>query len=50
MGKKQKKDTAAPLAAMQSEANSAIISDPFGSYTGITVTPDDIPIQDADDL
>lgn len=47
MAKKRKKDA---LAAMQSEASSAIITDPFGSYTGITVTPDDIPIQDADDL
>ncbi len=49
MAKKRKKD-AEPLAAMQSDAASAIITDPFGSYTGITVTPDDIPIQDADDL
>lgn len=27
-----------------------IITDPFGSYTGLTKEPDEKPVQDADDL
>lgn len=27
-----------------------IVTDPMGMYTGITTDPDEIPIQDADDL
>ena len=27
-----------------------IITDPNGSYTGITLNPDEMPVQDADDL
>ena len=27
-----------------------IITDPFGSYTGLVKDPDEKPIQDADDL
>ena len=27
-----------------------IVTDPFGSYTGIPVDPNERPIQDADDL
>ena len=27
-----------------------IITDPFGSYTGLVADPDDKPVQDADDL
>ena len=27
-----------------------IISDPYGSYTGVPREPDEIPVQDADDL
>lgn len=27
-----------------------IITDPFGSYTGLVKDPDDKPVQDADDL
>ena len=27
-----------------------VVTDPFGSYTGIQVTPAEKPIQDADDL
>ena len=27
-----------------------IITDPFGSYTGLTREPDEKPVQDADDL
>jgi hypothetical protein len=27
-----------------------IVSDPFGSYTGRPVDPNDKPVQDADDL
>ena len=27
-----------------------IVTDPFGSYTGLTEGPNDKPVQDADDL
>lgn len=27
-----------------------ILTDPFGSYTGITDDPFEVPVQDADDL
>ncbi len=27
-----------------------LITDPFGSYTGVPVVEDEIPVQDADDL
>lgn len=27
-----------------------IMTDVFGSYTGLTESPDEIPVQDADDL
>ncbi len=27
-----------------------IVTDPFGSYTGLVLEPDEKPIQDADDL
>lgn len=27
-----------------------ILTDPFGSYTGIAMDPDLLPVQDADDL
>ena len=27
-----------------------ILTDPFGSYTGITEDPFELPVQDADDL
>lgn len=27
-----------------------IITDPFGSYTGLVLQPDEKPVQDADDL
>lgn len=27
-----------------------INTDPMGSYTGLPVDPDDLPVQDADDL
>lgn len=29
---------------------SKVITDPFGSYTGRSKDPGDIPVQDADDL
>lgn len=32
------------------EKSDVIISDPFGSYTGRTLDPEEQPIQDADDL
>lgn len=28
----------------------AIVTDPFGSYTGHSIDPDETPVQDADDL
>ena len=28
----------------------AIITDPFGSYTGLVTDPEEKPVQDADDL
>jgi hypothetical protein len=31
-------------------AGAPIMTDPMGMYTGITTDPDEIPIQDADDL
>ena len=27
-----------------------IVTDPFGSYTGVPMNPDERPVQDADDL
>ena len=27
-----------------------IMTDPFGSYTGLVKDPDEMPVQDADDL
>ncbi len=32
------------------QGSSEIITDPFGSYTGRTLDPDEKPVQDADDL
>ena len=32
------------------EKEEKIISDPFGSYTGLVKEPDEKPVQDADDL
>ena len=34
----------------QTNEESKIISDPFGSYTGIPADKNEIPVQDADDL
>lgn len=28
----------------------SIVTDPFGSYTGLVADPEDKPVQDADDL
>lgn len=35
---------------MKQKKEERIITDPFGSYTGVTVDPEDTPVQDADDL
>ena len=35
---------------MENQIAPLILTDPFGSYTGITVDPDEKPVQDADDL
>lgn len=32
------------------EKEEKIITDPFGSYTGLVKDPDEKPVQDADDL
>ncbi len=34
----------------QTNGESKIVADPFGSYTGIPVDKDEKPVQDADDL
>lgn len=31
-------------------AKEVIVTDPFGSYTGVPTDPDERPVQDADDL
>jgi hypothetical protein len=33
-----------------SDEDSPIVSDPFGSYTGCGLDPNEKPVQDADDL
>ncbi len=33
-----------------SAMSAPIVTDPFGSYTGVTQDPDELPVQDADDL
>lgn len=35
---------------MKEKKEEKIITDPFGSYTGLVKDPDDKPVQDADDL
>ena len=35
---------------MNEKKEEAIITDPFGSYTGLVNDPDEKPVQDADDL
>ena len=35
---------------MKKKKEEIIITDPFGSYTGLVKDPDDKPVQDADDL
>ena len=35
---------------MKEKNNEPIITDPFGSYTGLVKDPDEKPVQDADDL
>lgn len=35
---------------MKKDKNEIIVSDPQGSYTGRTMDPHEIPVQDADDL
>ena len=48
MKKKRQED---PMeAAMQLTDFSADATDPMGRYTGIPLEPDEVPVQDADDL
>ncbi len=35
---------------MKDKKKEEIITDPFGSYTGLVKDPDEKPVQDADDL
>ena len=35
---------------MKEDKKSVIVTDPFGSYTGLVKDPDEKPVQDADDL
>ena len=35
---------------MEEGKKELIITDPFGSYTGLVKDPEDKPVQDADDL
>ena len=35
---------------MKEKKESIIVTDPFGSYTGLVKDPYDKPVQDADDL
>ena len=35
---------------MEEKKKERIVSDPFGSYTGLTKHPEEKPVQDADDL
>lgn len=35
---------------MKEKKEEKIVTDPFGSYTGLVKDPDDKPVQDADDL
>lgn len=35
---------------MKKKREETIVTDPFGSYTGLVKDPDDKPVQDADDL
>ena len=35
---------------MENQIAPLILTDPFGSYTGLTEDPDEKPVQDADDL
>ena len=35
---------------MKEDKKPVIVTDPFGSYTGLVKDPDEKPVQDADDL
>ena len=45
--KREKKSVIPPLPQINTFP---IITDPFGSYTGLVLEPDEKPVQDADDL
>jgi len=36
--------------AVKKKEEEKIVTDPFGSYTGLVKDPDEKPVQDADDL
>lgn len=48
--RKRKNEAEKPGVVSGSSVMENIVTDPFGMYTGITVDPDERPIQDADDL
>lgn len=39
-----------PAGSFMKPYQEGIVVDPFGSYTGVTVDPEETPVQDADDL
>lgn len=39
-----------PIGSLQGTEQVVIVSDPLGSYTGISQDPLEAPVQDADDL
>lgn len=38
------------MSKKKKDQESLIITDPFGSYTGMPIDPEERPVQDADDL
>ena len=39
-----------PVSGLSCTGCDEIVTDPFGSYTGLVENPDEKPVQDADDL
>jgi len=48
--KKKTELPAYPAGSLLRTVQEGIVTDPFGSYTGIVKELDDTPVQDADDL
>ena len=45
-----KKPTFTASSGKKRSSGSRIVTDPLGSWTGVPEDPDDLPVQDADDL